>query len=133
MRLPLNSSKRGKNIFHPYRKQTSDTKTLAARDEDQRELINLVYAVSPVSSPKHFSQARMTLVAGEDCAINPSIPKEVYFSGNYGLEELFLIKEVEDPGLVKVKAMVGCRSIDNENLMLVDMRQVPGVSFLTQP
>ena len=28
---------------------------------------------------------------------------------------------------------MGCRSIDNENPMLIDMRQVPGVSFLTQP
>ncbi len=44
-----------------------------------------------------------------------------------------MTKEVEVPGLVKVRAMVGCRSIDNENPILVDMRQVPGVSFLTQP
>ena len=49
------------------------------------------------------------------------------------MEELFLTKEVEVPGLVKVRAMVGCRSIDNENPMLIDMRQVPGVSFLTKP
>jgi hypothetical protein len=49
------------------------------------------------------------------------------------VEELILTKEVEDPGLVKVRAMVGCRSIDNEHPMLIDMRQVPGVSFLTQP
>jgi hypothetical protein len=44
-----------------------------------------------------------------------------------------LTKEVEDAGLVKVRAMVGCRSIHNKNPMFVDMRQVPGVSFLTQP
>ena len=67
-------------IISPRLRQTSDIKTLAARDEDQRELINLVYAVSPESSPKHFIQQRMTLVAGEDCVINPSFPIEVHFT-----------------------------------------------------
>ncbi len=89
--------------------------------------------MSPNSSPKPLVQPRMTLVAEEDCVINPSFPIEVHFTGNVGVEELFLTKEVEVPGLVKVRAMVGCRSIDNENPMLIDMRQVPGVSFLTQP
>ncbi len=74
----------------------------------------------------------MTLVAEENYVIYPSFPIEVHFTGNEGMEELFLFKGVEVPGLVKVRAMVGCRSIDNENSMLVDMRQMPGVSFLTQ-
>jgi hypothetical protein len=123
-------TKKGNNIFYHY-KQTSDIATLAARDKDQRELVNLIYAVSPNSSPKPLVQLRMTLVAEEDCVINPSFPKEVHFTGDEGVEELFLTKEVEDPGLV-VKAMVGCRSIDYENPMLIDMRQVSGVFFLTQ-
>jgi hypothetical protein len=38
------------NIFYHY-KQTSGITTLAARDEDQRELINLIYAVSPTLPP----------------------------------------------------------------------------------
>jgi hypothetical protein len=61
----------------------------------------------------------MTLVAEEDYVIYPSFPIEVHFTGNEGVEELFLFKGVEVPGLVKVRAMVGCRSIDNENPMLV--------------
>jgi hypothetical protein len=35
------------------------------------------------------------------------VPIEVRFTGNEGVEELFLTKEVEDPGLLKVRAMVG--------------------------
>ncbi len=86
--------------------------------------------MSPNSSPKPLVYSRMTSVAEKDCVINPSFSK---FTGNEGVEDLFLTKEVEDPGLVKVRAMVGCRSIHNENPMLIDMRQVPGVSFLIQP
>ncbi len=80
---------------------------------------------------KSFAMRQRLLVAEEDCVINPSFPIEVHFTGNAGGEEMFLTKKVEDPRLVKVRAMVGCRSIVNENPMLVDMRQVPGVSFLT--
>jgi hypothetical protein len=75
----------------------------------------------------------MTLVVEEDCVINPSFLKEVHFTGNDGVEELLLAREAEVPGLVQVKVMMACRPIDYVHPMLIDMRQVPGVSFLTQP
>jgi hypothetical protein len=82
VRLPLSFSRQTEkcnNIFYHY-KQTSDITTLAARDEDQRELINLIYAVSLNSFPKLLVQPRMTLVAEEDCIINPSFPIKAHFT-----------------------------------------------------
>ena len=126
-------TKQGKPIPHIYKQTTAIEALTVCGEIDQQELVNLIYTVSPDSRSRLFLQPNMFLVADEDCVINPSFPDESHSTDSDDTGQVLLTAEAEAPGLVKVRAKVGSTFVNNITPILTDLRQVPDVSFLTQP